>query len=162
MTTRHRYASGPATELLKQKLLLRIKQDQGDANLLAEDIIELIAIARNDHGGFSAATLELDRLLGFDMQRHTKTKMTETVTRPNGQPVTVMFNAGLPGPFDSPCIFLLDDGSIHAGEVVRNSKTFPAGALSTTNPAGGIHEKFEVPLGRVLGWADASPQDRNC
>ncbi|ELQ8317602.1 TPA: hypothetical protein L6A34_31485 [Pseudomonas aeruginosa] len=66
MTTRHRYARGPATDLLKQKLLLRLKQDQGDANLLAEDIIELIAVARNDQDGFSAATLELDRLLGFN------------------------------------------------------------------------------------------------
>jgi hypothetical protein len=55
---------------------------------------------------------------------------------------------------------LLDDGSIHAGDVLRNSKTFPAGALSTTNPAGGLHEKFEIPLCRVIGWADAGRRDR--
>ncbi len=82
------------------------------------------------------------------------------VTRPDGQPVNVTFTAGLPGPFDGPCIFLLDDGSIHAGDVLRSSKTFPAGALSTTNPAGGLHEKFEIPLCRVIGWADAGRRDR--
>ena len=66
MSTRHQYARGPITEKLKQKLLLRLKQNQGDTDLLAEDIIELIAVARNDQDGFSAANLELDRLLGFD------------------------------------------------------------------------------------------------
>lgn len=66
MSTRHQYARGPVTDQLKQKLLLRLKQDQGDANLLADDIIELIAVARNDQDGFRAASLELDRLLGFD------------------------------------------------------------------------------------------------
>ncbi len=77
----------------------------------------------------------------------------------DGQPVTVTFKSGLPGPFDGPCIFLLDDGSIHAGEVLRSTATFPAGALSTTNPVGGIHEKFEIPLRRVLGWAYAGPRN---
>lgn len=66
MNTRHRYARGHATEQLKQKLLLRLKQDQGGADLLAEDIIELIAVARNDQEGFIAASLELDRLIGLD------------------------------------------------------------------------------------------------
>lgn len=75
--------------------------------------------------------------------------------------VSVTFLDGLPGPFDGPCIFLLDDGSIHAGEVVRNSAIFAAGSLSTMNTAGGINEKFEIPLRRVIGWADASPRDRN-
>ncbi|WP_430446300.1 MAG: hypothetical protein ACQZ2J_01975 [Pseudomonas piscis] len=88
--------------------------------------------------------------------------MTNVVARTDGQPVTVTFNIGLPGPCDGPCIFLLDDGSIHAGEVVRNSQTFPTGALSTTNASGGIHEAFEIPLRRVIGWADSSPRDRNC
>nr|WP_192963408.1 hypothetical protein [Pseudomonas fluorescens]CEK42233.1 hypothetical protein PQBR57_0280 [Pseudomonas fluorescens SBW25] len=66
MSTCHRYARGPVTDQFKKKLLLRLKQAQGDSNLVAEDIIELIAVARNDHDGFSAASLELDRLLGFD------------------------------------------------------------------------------------------------
>lgn len=62
---RHRYARGPVTNQLKQKLLSRLKQDQGD-DLLAEDIIELIAVARNDQDSFSAASRELDRLIGLD------------------------------------------------------------------------------------------------
>ncbi|NNB34056.1 hypothetical protein [Pseudomonas fragi] len=66
MNTRHRYARGPVTDQLKQKLLSRLKQDQGGADLLAEDIIELIAVARNDKDGFSAASRELDRLIDLD------------------------------------------------------------------------------------------------
>ncbi|WP_267400692.1 hypothetical protein [Pseudomonas sp. GM_Psu_2] len=66
MSTRHRYAHGPVTEQLKQKLLLRLQQDQGNADLLAEDILELIAVARNDKDGFRAASRELDRLLNLD------------------------------------------------------------------------------------------------
>lgn len=66
MSTRHRYARGPVTDQLKQKLLLRFQQDQGNADLLAEDILELIAVARNDQDGFRAATRELDRLLSLD------------------------------------------------------------------------------------------------
>lgn len=66
MTTRHRYARGPVTDQFKQKLLLRLQQDQGNADLLAEDILELIAVARNDKDGFRAASWELDRLLSLD------------------------------------------------------------------------------------------------
>lgn len=66
MSTRYRYARGPVTDQLKQKLLLRLNQNQGDADLLAEDIIELMAVARNDKDGFRAASRELDRLLSFD------------------------------------------------------------------------------------------------
>ncbi|MDH4602477.1 hypothetical protein [Pseudomonas syringae] len=65
MNTRHRYARGPVTDRLKQKLLLRLQQGLGDSDLLAEDIIELIAVARNDQDGFRAATQELDRLIGL-------------------------------------------------------------------------------------------------
>lgn len=68
MKTRHRYARGPVTGELKQKLLSRLKQYQGDADLLAEDIIELIAVARDDQDGFRAASRELDRLIGLDAQ----------------------------------------------------------------------------------------------
>ena len=66
MNSRHRNARGPVTDQLKQKLLSRLKQFQGDADLLAEDIIELIAVARNDQDGFSAASRELDRLIRLD------------------------------------------------------------------------------------------------
>lgn len=66
MTTRHRYARGPATDLLKQKLLSRLNQAQSSMDLLAEDIIELISVARNDQEGYSAANRELDRLMSLD------------------------------------------------------------------------------------------------
>ena len=66
MNSRHRNARGPVTDQLKQKLLSRLKQFQGDADLLAEDIIELIAVARNDQDGFSAVSRELDRLIRLD------------------------------------------------------------------------------------------------
>lgn len=51
---------------LKHKLLLRFNQGQGNADLLAEAIIDLIAVARNDQNAFSAASLELDRRLSLD------------------------------------------------------------------------------------------------
>lgn len=63
MTNCHQLARGPATEQLKQKLLSRIEQDEGGADLLAEDIIELIAVARNDTDGFKAAARELERMM---------------------------------------------------------------------------------------------------
>ncbi|MCF5382039.1 hypothetical protein GIW05_00695 [Pseudomonas syringae] len=66
MSERHRYARGPVTDQLKQKLLCRLKQGQGDTDLLAEDIIELIAVARNGQDGFSSASRELDRLILLD------------------------------------------------------------------------------------------------
>lgn len=65
MTKRNRYTGGPDTEQLKQKLLLGLKQYQGDTDLLAEDMVELIAVARNEQNGFSAASSDLDRLHGF-------------------------------------------------------------------------------------------------
>ena len=85
--------------------------------------------------------------------------MNNQVTNQDGHAVTVNFTTGLPDSFAGPCIFITDDGSIHAGEIVRNSEAFPAGALSTTNPAGGFHEKFEIPLCRVIGWAHAGPRE---
>lgn len=85
--------------------------------------------------------------------------MSNEVTRPDGQAVSISFTAGLPDAFDGPCIFLMADGSIHAGQVVRNSKIFCGGGLSTSNPVGGFHEIFEIPLGQVVGWADAGPRD---
>lgn len=64
MNTRHLCARGPVTDQLKQKVLALIERDQGDADLLAEDIIELIAVARTDKDGFSSASRALDRLIG--------------------------------------------------------------------------------------------------
>ena len=62
---RHRYARGPVSEAVKQKLMTRLQNDQ-NLELLAEDIIEVIAVARNDPDGFRAASRELDRLASFE------------------------------------------------------------------------------------------------
>lgn len=78
----------------------------------------------------------------------------------SGNPFQLQFNAGLPGPFESPCIFLLDDGALHAGAISRSSDLFPAGSLITTNPVDGGHEPFEITLNRVIGWVHAGPRDR--
>lgn len=86
--------------------------------------------------------------------------MSTPVLNPDGDPFQLQFTAGLPGPVDGHCIFLLDDGSLHAGAICRDSMSFPEGSVITTNPAGGVQEKFEVPLVRVVGWASAAPRDR--
>lgn len=85
-------------------------------------------------------------------------QLTKPLSGPDGQPFSVAFNEGLPPSGNGPCIFVLDDGSIHAGAIVRNSGTFPSGALCTTNSAGLVHEQFEIPLHRVVGYADAGAQ----
>lgn len=46
-TGRHRYARGPVTDSVKLKLIERLQAEQ-DLGLLAEDIIEMIAVGRND------------------------------------------------------------------------------------------------------------------
>ncbi|MGI0646813.1 hypothetical protein ACRCPS_17510 [Pseudomonas aeruginosa] len=84
---------------------------------------------------------------------------TEHVSDPAGQPVTVSFTPGLPGPHAGPCLFILDDGSIHTGAIVYDSEALRAGALSTTNPVGGFHEPFEIPLRKVIGYAYAGQRE---
>lgn len=84
--------------------------------------------------------------------------MSTEVTWPDGKPFAITFHEGRPGMDIGPCLYLLDDYSIHSGVIFRNTETFPDGALITTNPAGGFHEKFEIPLRRVIGWAFAGPQ----
>lgn len=64
MTNRYRYARGPVCNRIKEKLLVRMKQ--GSAESVADDILELIAVARNDPEGFRAAERELDRLMSFE------------------------------------------------------------------------------------------------
>lgn len=56
---RHTFARGPVSEQVKVKLVGMIKASGGKEDLLAEDIIEVIAVARNDRDGFRA----VDRLL---------------------------------------------------------------------------------------------------
>ncbi|MGP9797008.1 hypothetical protein ACT3UJ_06585 [Halomonas sp. 86] len=65
---RHRYARGPVAEDVKKKLIARLQNDQ-DFDQLAEDIIEVIAVARNDPDGFRAANRELDRLASIDTEQ---------------------------------------------------------------------------------------------
>lgn len=65
---RHRYARASVTEELKGKLIDRLQQEQ-NLELLADDLIEVIAVARNDPDGFRAANRELDRLANFDSSK---------------------------------------------------------------------------------------------
>lgn len=66
-TGRHRYARGPVTDSVKLKLIERLQAEQ-DLGLLAEDIIEMIAVGRNDPDGFRAVNRELDRLANFNKE----------------------------------------------------------------------------------------------
>lgn len=86
--------------------------------------------------------------------------MSEPLKHMDGEQFSLQFYKGLPPAFAGPCVFLLDDGSIHAGAIIHNSETFLDGALSTTNPVGGFHEKLEIPLRRVIGFAYAGAQYR--
>ncbi len=61
-TGRHKFARGPITDEIKVKLLQMIKASSGKEELLAEDIIETIAVARNDPEGFRAANRLLEQL----------------------------------------------------------------------------------------------------
>lgn len=58
---RYKYARGPVCTEIKQKLVEHL-QTQTDLDTIAEDIIELIAVGRNDREGFRAVSAELDRL----------------------------------------------------------------------------------------------------
>lgn len=62
ITQRHKYARGQVTEDVKAKLLHMIKCSRGREELLAEDIIEAIAEARNSSDGFRAVSDLLCRL----------------------------------------------------------------------------------------------------
>tara|TARA_B100000408_G_scaffold94849_1_gene72983 strand:+ start:403 stop:567 length:165 start_codon:yes stop_codon:yes gene_type:complete len=53
---------------MKKKLIVRLQNDE-DLELLADDIIEVIAVARNDPDGFRAANRELDRLASFNTEQ---------------------------------------------------------------------------------------------
>lgn len=75
-----------------------------------------------------------------------------------GKPFSLTFRVGIPAGYDEVYLFLMEDGSIHQGVITRTSDTFPQGAVSTTNPVGGFHEKFEIPLRRVAGYAHCGPQ----
>lgn len=44
-------------------------QTHNDADSLAEDIIELIAVGRSDPDGFRAVSTELDRMKSLDLKK---------------------------------------------------------------------------------------------
>ncbi len=67
-TGRHRYARASVTDEVKMKLMTRLQNDQ-DLELLADDIIEVMAVARNDPDGFRAASCEFDRLATFNTEK---------------------------------------------------------------------------------------------
>lgn len=82
-----------------------------------------------------------------------------TVKAPDGCDFTLNFTAGLPLAGAGPTIFLMKDGSIHAGDLVwiddALSQTGKSRVLRTTNPTGGLHEVFDVPESRIIGHAFA-------
>lgn len=85
-----------------------------------------------------------------------------TVKAPDGTNFTLNFTAGLPPAGAGPTIFLMKDGSIHAGDLVwidnALSPTGKSRVLRTTNPTGGLHEVFDVPESRIIGFAFAGAQ----
>ncbi|CAD0266068.1 conserved hypothetical protein [Pseudomonas veronii] len=84
--------------------------------------------------------------------------MTEHVVDFEGKPFVITFFKGIPPSASEVYLFLLDDCSVHQGVIDYRSTVFPQGAVSTTNPIGGFHEKLEIPLRRVAGYASAGPQ----
>jgi hypothetical protein len=85
----------------------------------------------------------------------------ETVNTPSGEPFSVKFTPGLPKGA-GPWIFLDKHGSIHAGEIMRVknalSATGESQVLRTTNPTGGLHTPFDIPVSKLLGYAFAGNQ----
>lgn len=74
---------------------------------------------------------------------------------PSGEPLTLTFafTLGLPPLGMGQCLFLLDDGSVCAGVVVRDSKLFKGGALLTAGIEEGSYHTYEVPLRQVTTYA---------
>lgn len=59
-------------------------------------------------------------------------------------------------------MFLANDGSIHAGEIITvDNALSPTGfgkVLRTTNPFGGLHSVFDIAASKIIGHAFAGPQ----
>jgi hypothetical protein len=81
----------------------------------------------------------------------------DLVTSPGGKVFSVTFYRGLPPASIRPCLFLLDDGSMHAGDLVPGVEP-GSQLLRTTNPTVGLHEKLDIPVRRVQGYAFAGKQ----
>lgn len=65
---RYNHARGPVSLDVKRKLVEFI-QTHSDADSLAEDIIELIAVGRSDSEGFRAVSNELDRMKSLGLKK---------------------------------------------------------------------------------------------
>ncbi|MEN4545895.1 hypothetical protein [Pantoea agglomerans] len=65
---RYNHARGPVSLEVKRKLIELI-QTHNNADSLAEDIIELIAVGRSDSEGFRAVSTELDRMKSLDLNK---------------------------------------------------------------------------------------------
>ncbi|PHM51276.1 hypothetical protein [Xenorhabdus sp. KK7.4] len=61
-TNRYQFSRGPITQEIKTKLIKMIENSSGKHEILAEDIIEIVSVARNDPDGFRAVNKLLDRL----------------------------------------------------------------------------------------------------
>ena len=81
--------------------------------------------------------------------------MNSHVRGPSGEPLTLTFafTPGLPPLGMGQCLFLLEDGSICAGVVVRDSKLFKEGALLAAGLEEGSYHTYEVPLRQVTAYA---------
>lgn len=86
----------------------------------------------------------------------------DIIAAPDGSAFSLSFKSGLPSSGEGPCLFLLQDGSVHCGELLwikdAHIPSERRRVLRTTNPAGGLHTVFDVPAARILGYAFAGPQ----
>ena len=64
------------------------------------------------------------------------------------------FTAGLPSPLAGSSLFVTKDGAIHAGALIHNGD---CQVLRTTNPEGGLHTVFDIPVSQVMGHAPCGP-----
>lgn len=61
-SARQKYARGPVTDRVQAKLVRMMKASEGIETLVAEDIVEAMAIGRNDPEGFRAVDQFLSEL----------------------------------------------------------------------------------------------------
>lgn len=81
----------------------------------------------------------------------------EFVCGEDGLTVSLTFTPGLEASLlsPSPCLYLMKDGSVHAGAIVWQDDRQ---VLRTTNPVGGLHTVFDIPASQILGCTSAGPR----
>lgn len=84
-----------------------------------------------------------------------RTPMNSHRRGPSAEPLTLSFafTPRLPPLGMGECLFVLEDGSVCAGIVVRDSKLFKGGALLTAGLEGGSYHAYEIPLRQVTAYA---------